>query len=209
MRLAMEIAKLVLEFVKVLVSAPVVAGIAVIFLSCRFSSELRDLIGRISGIKSPGGGEFSFTQSDRAAQISHSKSEQPTPSEESLRPEVTDIVAADRESLETQVKAWRSQAYLWEYRYLNFFLVPHTQQYLEWLANRREPITVSLADSFWIPIVPDANERHAMLNALLAHHLVQIDSDLIKATEKGREYLDWRGPSQSVPWSAPRFTNPT
>lgn len=83
---------------------------------------------------------------------------------------------------------------LWEYRYLNYFLVRKTQLVLDWLTNFNQPVTANLYDSVWIPSIHNANERQIILNVLQAHHLIQIDQlGLIGLTAKGREYIEWRG----------------
>ena len=44
-------------------------------------------------------------------------------------------------------------------------------------------------------MIPSANERQAIINALQMHHLVIREeySDMIRVTPKGREYQEWRG----------------
>lgn len=91
-------------------------------------------------------------------------------------------------------ESWRASAYLWEYRYLNYFLVPRTQSVLEWFKNITGPVNAALFDSFWIPIIQDPKEREAIVEVLLSHHLIQNENGLFSLSPKGREYIEFRGP---------------
>ncbi len=81
-----------------------------------------------------------------------------------------------------------------QYRYLNLFLARGTQHVLDWFAASNPRATASLFNAVWLPIIPNPNERVAILTALQAHHLITIENDLVLVTPKGREYLQWRGP---------------
>ncbi len=72
-----------------------------------------------------------------------------------------------------------------------------TQHVLDWLAASKPRATVSLFNALWLPIIPNPNERQAILTALEAHHLISITNDLVEVTPKGYEYLKWRGPLPS------------
>ena len=91
-------------------------------------------------------------------------------------------------------QAGRARAYFWEYRYLNYFLVPHTRVVLDWLAGLKDMATVELFDNLWLPAIPNPDERKAVMRALLAHNLVELDVPWISVTPQGREYLALRGP---------------
>jgi hypothetical protein len=90
--------------------------------------------------------------------------------------------------------AERARAYLWEYRYLNYFLALQTQHVLDWLASLPSRTSVMLLDTVWLPAIPSVEERRAIIDALQAHYLVQIENGLIEVSPKGREYIEWRGP---------------
>jgi hypothetical protein len=49
-------------------------------------------------------------------------------------------------------------------------------------------------DSCWLPAIPNAEERKMILNVLQGHHLIEVIGDLIGVTDKGREYIQFRGP---------------
>lgn len=102
------------------------------------------------------------------------------------------------EGIRQLFEAERAKAYLWEYRYLNYFLAQSTQRVLDWLASLQTRTSVSLFDTLWLPAIPSAEERRAIVNALQAHHLIQLTGELIEVTPKGREYIQWRGPVPPV-----------
>lgn len=116
-------------------------------------------------------------------------------------PEVTKEDKEKVESISTQVQAVkeiflaeRARAYLWEYKYLNYYLVRSTQVVLDWLVKQPQRITFSYFDSYWNTLLPDPRERIAIIQALENHHLISIEKELITVTEKGKEYHSWRGP---------------
>jgi hypothetical protein len=53
---------------------------------------------------------------------------------------------------------------------------------------------MSLYDSVWLPLIPSAEERRAIITALQAHYLILVQNELVEVTPKGREYIAWRGP---------------
>ena len=195
----MEVAKLVLEYLKVLLSPQLIAGgIATAFLWI-FRPELRSLFNRIAKIKLPGGTELSTSQIDRSNEELPAKGEQPKP----LPAESSEVVALPSnltlspehlQTLEEAFAAERARAFLWEYRYLNYFLARSSQRALDWLAGLSVRTTIPTFDAFWLPIFPNAQERQAIVTALQAHYLIILVGEMIEVTPKGREYLQWRGP---------------
>jgi len=189
----MEIANLILEYLKVLLTWPVLlASVALVFMS-QFREDLKSLILRIAKIKFPGGAEVSTPQSSRLAAEENKPAPEPndqpliTGLPENLTPQQTSQV-------EELIRSHIATAYLWEYRYLNLFLARGTQMVLDWLIGLTHPVTDSYFDSTWLPLIPSASERQAIITALQAHHLIQHDpSGLITVTPKGREYQEWRG----------------
>ena len=106
----------------------------------------------------------------------------------------TGLTREQEQTITELVRAQTATAYLWEYRYLNYFLARGTQVVLDWLVGLSQPPTYALYDSFFLRLVPSPRERQAMFNALEAHHLVTCDtSGVIAVTQKGREYHQWRG----------------
>lgn len=192
----MGYANLILEYLKVILTAPVLFSIVAIWFITLFKEDIKALILRIAKIKLPGGTEVSTPQSNQLAK----EEQKPAP-----KPSVDDQVAfvglpADltpqhRHTVEQLIRSHIATAYIWEYRYLNYYLVRGTQLVLDWLVGLPQATTYMLYDSVWLPIIPSANERQAIINALQTHHLIQQDSTgMIVVTPKGREYQEWRGP---------------
>lgn len=186
----MQLARLVLEYLRVFLSpAPVASVVVLVFVLC-FRAEVRALIDRIATIRFPGG-EVSTTQLEQSLQEPDvSAPPQPPPDPAHL----LDLPADQQQRLRESIEAERERARLWEYRFLNYYLVPHTQLVLDWLVSRRQRTTAQLFDSFWMHLIPDPRERSAVLSALRTHHLIDLQGDLLEVTHKGREYIAWRSP---------------
>ena len=83
---------------------------------------------------------------------------------------------------------WRQTAYIWEYRYLSYYLVPNTKQVLGWL-NDNKSVPIEIYDSLWRNSIPEANERIAILDALKRHNLIFEKDNILNITDKGSEYI--------------------
>jgi len=190
----MQIVEIVLEYVKVFLSPQMVAGILIGIFFWLFKSDLSTLIARIATIKLPGGSEILTSQAGMEKKESLSKNEPPPePKEPKLDSESLTLTPEQVREIKAVFDAERARAAFWEYEYLNFYLVPNTQKVLEWLANLPQPPTIPLADNLWSPLIPQASERQAILDALENHHLVQRKTgDLLEVTPKGHEYLKVR-----------------
>lgn len=191
----MEIATLLLEYIKVLLSPQCLAGLVTLVFFSRFRDDIRALMKRVASIRLPGGAELAAPQLERAAEEKAPKEPPALPAGAALPvPEGLHLTPEQAKAVAEVFRAERSKAYLWEYRYLNLFLVANTQHVLDWLASLPQRTTLSMYDAWWLPRIPSAEERRAIINALRTHYLIQIgDGELIEVTEKGREYAQWRG----------------
>ena len=198
----MDIAELVLEYLKVLLSAPVLFSVVAIIFIIIFREDLKALILRIARIRLPGGTEVSTPQSNQLAVEENKPAPEPTVNEQiPVSGLPADLTLQQRTVIEQLIRSHIATAYVWEYRYLNYFLARGTQHVLDWLIGLPQSTTFAHFESVWIPIIPSANERQAVITALQAHHLIQQEnSGLIVVTPKGREYAEWRG-------SLPPLTN--
>lgn len=196
----MDIAKLVLEYLKVLLSAPVLFSVVAIIFIFIFREDLKALILRIAKIKLPGGTELSTPQSNQLAVEENKPAPKPTVNAQvPVTGLPSDLTPQQKPVIEQLIRSHIATAYVWEYRYLNYFLARGTQLVLDWMIGLPQSTTYAYFESIWIPIIPSANERQAIITALQAHHLIQQeDYDLIGVTPKGREYAEWRGPLQSL-----------
>lgn len=193
-------AAVVLDFLRVLLTPQCVgAGVALTFF-LMFRNELKEFIKRRGlRIKFPGGELSSPPQQKEPPK---GKVEivpaDPTPT----LPDEVKLSKEQATAVTEALRAERAKAYLWEYRYLNTFLVLKTQHVLDWLATLPERTTTGMFDSIWMPAIPDANERANIVGALQSHHLISIDAaNLITVTPKGKEYLAWRGTVPPMPES--------
>jgi len=189
----MEIATLILEYLKVLLSPQiVVGGLGLVFLLL-FREDIKALLLRVAKIRFPGGTEVSTSQSERQSKEEKIEQKPPPAPEAPITGLPSDLPPPQRLAIENILKAERATSYLWEYRYLNYFLVYGTQTVLNWLISLSQPTTYSHFDATWLPLIPSANERGAIINALQAHHLIQVNDGVIQVTPKGKEYQQWRG----------------
>ena len=191
---------MVLEYLEVLLSAPPLFSIVAIVVICRFNREVRDLLSRVATIKLPGGAEFAMQQSRIGVD---DESAAPADADDIAVQEINhlELTSDQQQRVEQLVRTQIATARRWEYRYLNYFLVRTTQLALDWLVGLTGPITYEDYDSCFLPIVPTARERQAMVAALAAHYLIEIDqeSNSITLTPKGREYHEWRGALTPLP----------
>ena len=184
---------MILEYLTVLLSAPPLLAMLILIGIRRFSDDIKDLLSRVARIRLPGGAEFA-TQQTRGI-----GDDEPTapPNTEQIPVQgiPPDLTPTHREEIARLVRSHIATAYLWEYRYLNYFFARTTQFALDWLVGLAEPTTYSHYDSSFLLVVSSARERQAMIAALETHHLIQLDdrTQTISVTPKGREYHEWRG----------------
>ena len=190
----MDYANLILEYLKVLLTAPVLFSLLAVWFITLFREDIKALILRIAKIKLPGGTEVSTPQSNQLA----TEEQKPAPridNQVAVAGLPADLAPQQRQAVEQLIRSHIATAYIWEYRYLNYFLVRGTQLVLDWLIGLPQATTYMHYDSVWLPIIPSANERQAIINALQTHHLIQqLEHGMIVVTQKGREYQEWRGP---------------
>ncbi len=180
-----------LEWGKLFLASPVMAALTAIAFFALFRTPIGELISKIEELKVFGGQVITQTANAAAAPPLPINA---SPNEPLAAPEITTIAAVKEESWQAKLVAQREAAYLWEYRFLNLFLVRVTQEVLEWLAMRSTPATYETYDVWLSDRVTDPQERQVILNALRNHHLVHVNDTLIQVTPKGHEYRQWRGP---------------
>ena len=188
----------VLEYLKVLLTGPVLFSLTALVFIIIFKEDIKSLILRIAKIKFPGGELHSVPQSKKMAVEEKSAPEPAVDNEQQIIGLPVDLTSKQRSEVEEIIRSHIATAYVWEYRYLNFFLARSSQLVLDWMVTLSQPITYSFYESIWIPNIPSSVERSAVIDALQAHHLIQFnESRLFEITPKGREYHGWRGPIPS------------
>ncbi|OHE76359.1 MAG: hypothetical protein A2107_02610 [Verrucomicrobia bacterium GWF2_62_7] len=189
----MSTAQLVLDYLKVLLSTQVVAGVACLAFLWMFREDIKALLLRTAKIKFPGGAEVLTSQAAKQEEKAGESDKLPSPPKDEVKLPVT-LQPDDMKKVVELFQAERARAYLWEYRYLNYFLAYRTQKVLDWLASLSSRTSCDLYDAFWLPHIPSAEERKAIIVALQAHYLIIIQNNLVEVTPKGREYIQWRRP---------------
>jgi hypothetical protein len=187
-------AQVALEFLRIVTAWPVVAGILVVVFFFTFKSGVASILQRFAGLRFPGGVEVTLSQA-QSTEVEQAVRKVEAESRADAR-----IAEADSmKSVTANLDSERTRATLWEFRYLNYYLVPITQWVLEQVAAQSASMNLSTYDAWLLPIVQDARERSAILAALTNHHLLSMSGDsLITITDKGRAYLSWRGKLQDV-----------
>ena len=182
-----------IEFLKIILSTQAVTGASCLTFIFVFKKEIKSYIDRIAKVKTPGGGEVSTPQQDKKTEkefIDNSAPLDPAKEDEKIPSTLNDT---ELEQVKDLLSAERTRAYIWEYNYLNYFLVPTTQHILDWLSACTTPVSTSLFHTFWTPIVSKPTERDTILSVLENHYLIIIENDLIAVSPKGEEYIGFRG----------------
>jgi hypothetical protein len=187
-------AQLILEYLKVIFSAPVIAAVVAFTVLAIFREDIKALLLRFAKIRLPGGTEVSISQAAKLEEDPEKPLPKPPPSDPAALALPSDLDRKQIEEVRQLLDAERARAYLWEYRYLNYFLAFHTQQVLDWFASLPNRTSMALFDSVWLPLIPSTDERRAIITALQAHYLILVQNELVEVTPKGREYIAWRGP---------------
>jgi hypothetical protein len=194
----MDVAQLVLDYLRVFLSGPVIAGAFGVTFLFLFRSEIGDLVNRIIRIRGPGGSEVVASQQAKKREEIVARADPPQLEHPVTLPKDITLTAEQREPVLQLIGSERANAALWEYRYLNVYLARGTQAVLDWLGKTDGPISLRFIDSHLQTFIPDARERDAINAALQKHHLINVAGDFVKITPKGREYLEWRGPLPPV-----------
>ena len=182
--------ELALGYLRVLLSAPPMTVVVVLLLVCVFRNDLQAIMSRIATIKFPGGELSTTSQTDRLEKTGPDV----LPPQETDLPEGLTLSPEQQELVRDFIQAQQTTSRLWEYRYLNLYFVRNTQQVLDWLASLPNRPSVEMFHAVWPPVIPSANDRQSILTALQNHHLITERETMIEITDKGREYLQWRGP---------------
>ena len=191
----MEIAKLALEYLKAFLSPQMITGIVIIFFFITFRLQIGELIKRISKINLPGGGNIDTPSQAEKAKEEPLTDNPPLPaSESSTKTSSSNSTQSTGGKAQDLINSEHVNALLWEYKYLNYFLVQNSQKVLDWFIALPAGVTVSLFDTIWMQAIPQAEERAAILAALENHHLIQSNNGLLEITDKGKDYLKIRGP---------------
>ena len=188
----MNEAELALGYLRVLLSAPPMTVLVVIVLVSVFKNKLKTLMDRIATIKFPGGERSTISQG-----IDHTEKTGP----EEPPPDLSEghISLEQQELVRSFIQAQQATIRLWEYMYLKDYLVLNTHWVLAWL-NPKNSTSIDLFNAYWRFVIPIAKSRENTILALQNHYLITVrDEVMIEITDKGRDYLKWRGPLPYIP----------
>lgn len=190
---------LILEFTKVFVSWPMLIGILGILSVFIFKKQIGNLIDRIDKAKFPGG-SINTPQKENL-ELSEPNKIYADPKSEEIEPKIEklELDAEQIEEIKKILEAEQAAARIWEYRYLNYFLATNSQFVLNWIISH-SPVTFNIYDTAWMHLIPSAEERKAIIEALSKHHLINCSGSYITVTPKGVEYAkDWT--ERPIPYS--------
>ncbi|KVX81204.1 hypothetical protein [Burkholderia ubonensis] len=184
--------KLILEYLKVVLSWPVVVGLGATVGTLWFRTELRALINRIASLEFPGG-KLVTQQAKIEEESATGEAAQPVPVDDAAPPALQGLRLSDEDqaTLRAVFASERAAARMWEYHYLNYFFAPSTQHVLNWLIGLGQATTIDAYEAFWMNRIPSAIERQAILHALQKHLCIQVDGPVINVSDKGNEYGAW------------------
>lgn len=188
----LEAAKLVLEYLKVLLDFPFLSLTFAVFFVLLFRNGITALLLRVGTIRFPWGEVTTRGNIQTPERVTEIESEVRSASVEEI---ISDLTQEKQQEIQQLANSYIEYARLWEFRYLNLFLAQITQRVLDWFIACNGPIPSHLYDSTWLPVIPSANDRASIFSALQAHHLIHLDSNsgLITVTPKGQRYQEWRG----------------
>lgn len=182
----MDIARLILDYVRVVLSPQMIAGALSLALLALFKDDLRRLLARIAKLRLPGGGEFTL-------QVEKSRRERARPNQTEPPPTAALPDRPTEAQISNTIAAYQAEARTWEFRYLNCFLANDTQEIIDWIAGAADA-KLEVLDMLYT-----APERDAILDALRTHRIVEQQGEAFRVTDKGRDYIKFRGPRLPAP----------
>lgn len=203
--------QIVRDYLALLASWPIIVGILGFYFLSRFSVPISSFIDRMHSLKAPGI-EFSSedqlrkSESDRGVQEAVEKAAEPgdirdtSVNREQIRQIINEFTGQNDqiETLKNIASRALDRAEVFEFAYLNLFLVPNSKIALMVLNRQDTPKVIFLSQMQVSDQVDDpVKERHAILGALVGNGLVEDNGTMLKITEKGRRFLDSVGLSQA------------
>jgi hypothetical protein len=193
-----------LKILELILTPHIVWGGILVFFAYRFKNSFSILIESLSDrVKNVKG--YKKTKDGHEVLFSEAQSINEPPAKTEITSESPNVISKpnnaswpedltdDTDALRNEVKSERAKAYYWEYCYLNFFLVRHTQLVLDWLVSKNSKDTKPSFHNYWKEYIVSEQERENVLSALNGHSLVIFQQDEILVTPKGNDYYNWRG----------------
>jgi hypothetical protein len=153
---------LVLQYFQIVFAWPVATVVMVAIAFRVFHADIKSLMSRIARIRFPSGREFTTSQIERSANDPVPAPIPKVPKNDLVPiPQGANYSPEQQKVVEQLLEAERISRYLWEHKYLHYFLAYRTQLVLDWFSTVTAPVSRSLFDSFWISVIPEVEERNA------------------------------------------------
>jgi len=201
----MGINQIILEYLRIILSWPLLIFILLIIFLFKFANSIKVFLENLRLLKA---GPFEFSQQQEPPEEIEKKIEDKleesgiTLTKEQLKQieETLETLSREKENKESQIfkqqeviRYWAERAELYEFLYLNLYLVYNSKLALRWFIN---PSTKdNFIYSFPLPpqIVNQITEKEAIFNALLSNGLIEQDGLVFKISEKGKRFLKFLG----------------
>jgi hypothetical protein len=192
---------LFLEYLKVIISWPVIAFILAVIMFHLFHKEIANWL-RYLVIKK---GETEISSNQPSPNTSEkAKALLPDvkiPSIEVLataetKLSDTSLIAIGKvesgKSVEVtnEIEELKKLVRYYEYSYLNLFYVEHTKRVLIWLKDSGT-VAIGTYHTAWSKYIPDARERGIILDVLTTQNLIYVQNGQMTLTEKGSDFITW------------------
>ena len=188
----MEAFYLFLQYLKVVTSPQLIIGVVAVIFFRTFPKQIGALIDRIIKIGIAGASlDVSQPAPLTAKEFEYAPATQPAVTLVKEPDSATEFKVL---KLTAELNTVKEESEKWEFNFLNYFLVLHTQQVLDWLIYLARPTTFSSFESAWGLLLPNPVERLAVITALTAYGLVLREGDTLTVTDKARRFVAWRGP---------------
>lgn len=203
--------QIVLEYLKVLITWPLLGTLGLLIVALMFRHQLREFIDRLQHIRTPGGFEAETQQTPVPALTTE---ETPAASEElqgklsTLQSELAHNESEKQHIVQMAIAAITKAEELarhWEFSYLDLFLVQHTKQVFAFLAGSPSSVEADrLAQLAAMMSLPPA-EFGAITNALKTTELISEADNRYMVTEKGKAFMAFMSQRRILPLGSSLF----
>lgn len=181
---------LILQYITVFFSWPVVVLVIVIYFTQKFSDSISIWIRNLKVQY----GDATISSSQAIDSKVDSAEGDGLPQKQADAKDgksqyLSTIQTTDVEVLKKQIVSWRENAYIWEYKYLNYYLVPNTKRVLHWLYLFKTA-NFETYNNVFSSSIPEMEERNTILMVLQNHFLLVFKDGILEISEKGKEYTE-------------------
>jgi len=179
--------EMILKYIIVFLSWPFIALVIIVFICSKFKGPISNWLVNLK--VQYGDAIISSSQSVEPVRSGVLQETQSKPKDGPTL-YLESISTNDSNELKRMIINWRENAYIWEYKYLNFFLVPHTKEVLYWLYNTTSS-RFETYNNIFSGKIPDLAERTAVIKALESHFMIKpIENGVLEISDKGKEYTE-------------------